>query len=72
MVRQRIKRVQPVFTHYNDSNISPVVKQNTIVQNDNKKLNSINKQSYSNNKYTNKTYTHFCSFHNRIHPTKTC
>ena len=53
MVRQRIKRVQPVFTYYNDSNISPVVKQNTIVQNDNKKLNSTNKQSYYNNKYTN-------------------
>ena len=40
MARQRIKRVQPVFTHYNDSNISPLVKQNIIVQNDNKKMNS--------------------------------
>ena len=32
MARQRIKRVQPVFTHYNDSKVSSEVKQDTIVQ----------------------------------------
>ena len=33
MARQRIKRVQPVFTQFNDGNTSSEVKQDTLVQN---------------------------------------
>lgn len=61
MARQRIKRVQPVFTYFNDGNNSSEVKQDTIVQNGETvkvyHFNTTTTKQDTTKTYNNKNYT---------------